>query len=80
MREDLEEFILEMEKVLAKHDEQKGNSWKTCDIKFLENKLIEEFEEWKNQPKRTGKGDETVDIANVCMMLWHRYFPEVYRM
>jgi hypothetical protein len=80
MREDLEEFVLEMEKVLAKHDKNKGDSWKDCDIKFLENKLKEEFDEWNSLDNRHKKGDETIDIANICMMLWHRYYPEVYKM
>lgn len=80
MREDLEKFALEMEKILLKHDKKKGDSWKTCDIKYLENKLEEEFREWKNTSVPLNKGVEVIDIANICMMLWHRYYPEIYKM
>ena len=80
MREDLEEFVEEMEKVLSKHDKEKGDSWKTCDKEFLENKLKEEFREWKNTAVPLNKGVEVIDIANICMMLWHRYYPRIYKM
>lgn len=75
VRDSIREFAIEMEAVMSKHDDRKGNSWKGCEIEYLETKLKTEFEEWKEEMMgRTDKrGDEVIDIANMCMMLWHRY-------
>lgn len=64
----LKEFASAMETYLRMNDESKGDSWKTCDIDFLRNKLNEEIAEWDE----SGHAHELCDIANVCMMLWNR--------
>jgi len=51
MREELKEFANEMEKLLKKHDDIKGDSWKTCSFRYLQDKLDEEYDE----VLRTGK-------------------------
>jgi len=72
-RNEIYDFANEMEEVMKGHDNEKGDSWKTCSIGFLEKKLKEEFEEWSKQDGDMAKQRETVDIANICMMLFHRY-------
>jgi hypothetical protein len=37
--DDLEKFSEEMQRVLDKHQDKKGDSWKTCDMDFLRKKL-----------------------------------------
>jgi predicted house-cleaning noncanonical NTP pyrophosphatase (MazG superfamily) len=66
MRDEIKEFTEEMERIMSKHDEKKGDSWKVMTIYQLENKLEEEYIEYM------GKEDELVDLANICMMLYHR--------
>ena len=55
---------------MDKHQKNKGDSWKTCDIEFLEDKLQEEMAEYT----RSNCEDkaELIDIANIAMMLWLR--------
>lgn len=57
-----------METTMSRHDKNKGESWKWCDVDFLKGKLKEEFEEYQD----SGDKHELVDIANVCMMLFNR--------
>jgi hypothetical protein len=45
-----------------------GHSWKTCDIDFLEQRLIGEFVEYI----KSGNPKELLDIANVCWMIYAR--------
>ena len=40
-----EKFVDEMKLVLDKHQENNGDSWKTCEFNFLVGKLFEEIEE-----------------------------------
>ena len=61
-------FVMAMKSTLSKHEKTKGDSWKTCDIEFLENKLIEEFEEYQESKDK----HELIDIANICMFLFNR--------
>jgi hypothetical protein len=80
MDENIESFAKEMDKVYSFHKPKKGESWKDCTIKFLQDKLVEEHLEWlkASSGELTGLNDkdlsakELVDIANVCMMLYHR--------
>lgn len=51
MREELKSFANDVEKMLQKHDEKKGDSWKHCNFRYLEEKLDEEYKEYL----RTGK-------------------------
>lgn len=63
-------FAFEMERVLKLHDKNKGDSWKTCDVMYLDNRLKQEYREWDLTPKCDNK--ELVDVANMCMMIWNR--------
>ena len=45
-----------------------GESWRTCNITFLEERLLREIEEYKESKSR----DELVDIANLCFMIIER--------
>ena len=85
-RPEIIEFTKEMERVMSENDKEKGDSWKTCDIEFLVDKLEEEIEEWKEgndyrehyalMPYNLDSHKkELVDMANVCMMIWHRLEP-----
>ena len=61
-------FAMSMQATMRKHQKKKGDSWKDCDIVYLENKLVEEIEEYQ----KDYEPHELVDIANMCMMLWNR--------
>lgn len=63
------EFAEAMEKSMQKHDAKKRDSWKTLSIGFLEDKMGEEWDEWFENPCKS----EAVDVACMCMMLFHRY-------
>ncbi len=74
-------FAKAMEKTMRKHDGLKGDSWRTCDIFYLMEKLIEEKNEVENAFDNLIYHDfkdggqfrgEIVDLANVCMMLRNR--------
>lgn len=69
----LAEFIEKMQLVLDEHQEEKGNSWNDCNLQFLLDKLDEEIKEFKEELKPLAKAQELVDVANMCMMLYHRY-------
>ena len=71
--EGLKAFFNAMKLKLDLNQEVKGDSWAVCDIKFLENKLFEEIKEYLKESKHNKKSQELVDIANVCMMLYHRH-------
>ena len=66
-------FNQAMEVELYKHEKKKGNSWNDCDLQFLLDKLDEEIKEFKDETKPLAKAEEIVDVANICMMLYHRY-------
>lgn len=68
MRNEIELFAQAMETTMSRHDKTKGDSWKWCEIEFLKDKLLEEF----NELQKTGDKHELVDIANICMMLFIR--------
>ena len=44
------------------------DSWKTCNITYLEERLLKEIEEYKDSKSV----DELVDIANFCFMIIER--------
>jgi len=69
----LNEFVMYMNNKLDENEEKKGNSWASCDLQFLLDKLDEEIQEFKDEPKPLAKAEELVDVANICMMLHHRY-------
>lgn len=83
LRPELLEFAMVMEYVLRKHDGEKKDSWKTCDINYLYCKLEEESNEVKEEIfkekfvvsdnlKSYHLRDELVDLANICFMLHRR--------
>jgi len=69
----IDEFAASLKRVYEKHFPRKGDSWKDCDIEFLNNKLLEEMFEVETSgrwiPIRMG---EFVDLALVAAMLWAR--------
>jgi hypothetical protein len=69
----LKEFTEAMKLTLDEHQNKKGDSWNCCDLRFLENKLIEEINEYHEEKKPLAKAEELVDIANICMMLYIRH-------
>jgi hypothetical protein len=72
-QEALNEFAKAMSRTLDENQEKKGDSWNDCDLQFLLNKLDEEIKEFKDELKPLAKAEELVDVANICMMLYHRY-------
>lgn len=66
-------FNIAMKVELYKNENEKGNSWCSCDLQFLLDKLDEEIKEFKDESKPLAKAEELVDVANMCMMLYHRY-------
>jgi len=69
MRPDILSFAEKMEDAMSRHDIIKADSWKYIDEQYLWNKLYEEFEEAITSQF---PADELVDLANICMMLYHR--------
>lgn len=68
IRSEIMQFAVAMEAVMSMHDAKKGNSWRIAPLEYLIDKLKEEFVEWETTPSKK----ELIDIANVCMMLFHR--------
>ena len=67
------EFTEKMKLVLDLNQEKKGDSWVDCELQFLDDKLDEEYNEFKEETKPLAKAEECADMANVCMMLYNRY-------
>lgn len=67
------EFVKKMKLTLDKHQEEKGDSWVTCDLEYLEKGLMDEIGEYELAERPLHKAEELVDIANICMMLFHRH-------
>lgn len=72
----LDQFVEKMKLTLDLNQERKGDSWKTCKIEFLEGKLCEEIQEYLEAKTPMTKANELVDVANVAMMLYNRYFDQ----
>lgn len=66
-------FSNAMHIALEKHEPKKEDSWVRCNIEFLEDALLHEIEEYKNTNNPYEKVQELADIANFCMMLYHRH-------
>lgn len=69
MREEIQNFAEEMERVMEDNSQDKGESWKRMSLGDLNEKLKEELEEWDDE---IYSKEELVDIADCCMMLWNR--------
>lgn len=78
IRPEIMEFAEAMELTMRKHDAKKGDSWKDCTISFLGRKLQEEYNETEHEfynllfSSSNNLKSESVDLANVCMMIWNR--------
>ena len=80
LRPEIKEFTQQMEAVMMKHDEAKGDSWKTLNLARLYDKLQEEIKEVEGYYRIVDMGDQTIleysneliDVANACMMLRSR--------
>ena len=70
----LKAFVDAMKLKLDLNQDRKGDSWATCDIEFLEDKLLGEIKEYLDESKHGKKSRELIDVANICMMLYHRHF------
>jgi len=68
MKKEIKEFAEEMERILKKHDFIKGDSWKMMSHKQLQELMLKEVEESKEDDAKLG---EWIDIANICMMIWY---------
>lgn len=71
VREEIKEFAIAMEEIMRKHDSEKGSSWKNLPVEYLLLKLQEEYGEASVDVAKNPL--ELVDLANVSMMLYHRY-------
>lgn len=77
-REELIDFADAMERELQRHDPTKGDSWKTMGLGVLTEIMQQTYSKWTDSWASTNGGDtkierdELVDMANLCMMLWHR--------
>lgn len=76
IRKEIMRFAQEMEKIMSKHDKIKSDSWNDCSIRYLFDKLEEEWEEasiaFFNEVDYPKTRKELIDLSNICMMLWHR--------
>ena len=68
LRPSLQSFSRAMELVLMQHDLVKGDSWQSIAEGDLWIKLHEEFTE----ATHSKSSEELIDLANICMMLYHR--------
>lgn len=68
IRGEIMEFAEEMERNMRENDREKGDSWKTLPIEFLDKKWEEETSEYQNPEDYK----ELVDVGVVSMMLWQR--------
>lgn len=60
------------QRVFDRHSEEKGESWKTCDIQFLRNKLAEELDEFAESNFEEQQYNELLDVINIAVMLAER--------
>ena len=75
VKNDLNEFIEAQKKEYLRHYPQNGDSWKTCDIDWLEElatKAIWEIVTPENILYETNP-DHLLDIANFLAFIWIRY-------
>jgi hypothetical protein len=68
IRPEIMEFAEEMEKKMASHDRERGESWKQCSLEYLRARLSEEVIE-SYVPNADPR--EVIDVANFCMMIFH---------
>ena len=76
MRKEIQEFAEMMEKVMSQHDSVKKDSWRTMPLPVLKDLLCAECCEFFQSCGRREAKDELVDIANICMMIYHKKLDE----
>lgn len=74
IRPEIMAFAEAMEAMMARHDEKKGDSWKTMSEEDLIDLMGEHVENWWNDYEYGSDipPDDYVDIANIAMMIWHK--------
>lgn len=65
-------FAEAMERTMRKHDNAKGDSWKSMPHESLQELMLKEVEETKSEDAAIG---EWVDVANLCMMVYSNTLP-----
>ena len=71
-RKEIVLFALEMEKAMADHDPEKGDSWKDCDVEELRKSFQKKMEDVEDYWHLTVPQQMLVDLANLCMRLYNR--------
>lgn len=74
MRSEIERFATAMEAKMSRHDEKRGESWKSESAKWLFDRLMEEIDEAEECIQNlngTKFCEELIDIANFAMMAYH---------
>lgn len=63
-----------MEAEMSRHDAEKGDSWKDCELDDLHDGMGEAVEQWWNNYEYGYEqdADHYLDIANFCMKLWNK--------
>lgn len=73
VRDEIEAFARLMEKEMAKNDEKKGDSWKSVPVGDLSRRLIYNWEKLLETPFPSEyERKALLDLANMCMMMYHR--------
>lgn len=67
-----DDILKEANEVYQGHKPKKGESWKTCDLQFLRNKLSEEVVEALEEGGDNDEYGELLDIINISLMLAKR--------
>ena len=65
-------FSKNMYEVLKNNYQEKGDSWLTCDLSFLQDKLLEEVNEYYTAENDINRMKELLDISNICLFLYVR--------
>lgn len=73
IRPEIVAFAAAMESKMRKHDADRGDSWKKCNIDFLHQRIEEEMSEM-SLADGDEISDEAVDVGNFAMMIWYRNF------
>jgi hypothetical protein len=74
IRPEIMAFAEAMEAEMARHDPEKGDSWKTMPVDKLSDIMGELVESWWHDYAEDYEtpAHDYVDIANLAMMIWHR--------
>ena len=64
-------------KYIGKRDE-KGDSWQTCDIEYLEEQFTEHIKKYQDAIMPESKFKNVLDVINFALMLGERWYDEFY--